>query len=90
MRCRYAAEVEAVQFTSENHDEVTQFLREHASLEHVSYRQMGRDNPAEFDAPGGFRLSVRRDEWVLSVDRGVTVVGDDWFRRHCTPLEEAS
>ncbi len=87
MRYRYTADVEAIQFTGDNHDEIKQFVREHASVEHVSYRQIGRENPAEFDAPNGFRMTVMPQDWVMSLDRNVDVVSDDWFGRHCIPLD---
>jgi hypothetical protein len=84
VRYRYAADVEAIQFTGDNHSEITEFLGEHACVEHVSYRQMGREDPAEFDAPNGFRLAVSATDWVIGLDGKVDVVSDDWFGRHCT------
>lgn len=86
MRYRYSADIEAIQFTGDNHDEIKQFVCEHAAVEHVSYRQLGRENPAEFDAPNGFRLVISPTNWVIGVDETVSAVSDDWFSRHCTRL----
>jgi hypothetical protein len=87
MRYCYAADIEAIQFTGQNHGDIVAFVQEHCSVEHVSYRHMGRDSPAVFDVVGGLQITVLADEWVLGLDGTLTAVSDKWFRRHCRPVD---
>ena len=85
MKYRYEADVEAIQFTGDNHAALRDFVSKHAGIEHVSYRQIGRDSPVDFDAPNGYRITLRNGDWAIALDGDVHAVSDQWFSRHCTP-----
>lgn len=87
MRYRFAADVEAVQFDGDNHTELRDFIGAVTSAEHISYRQMGHGNPLEFDAASGLRVQVSPSDWLICLDGKVEAVSDEWFRRHCTPVD---